>query len=184
MRLPTILLILQLAAVARPAFEDPGSAGTAVTTSPADSPDHAPVSSLVDLQPGDELVVRYLSYSCFHTALWGLSFRRGDALSVSVDLLRSSPAGVRQPQHLAVLAVSDSAAADLDRILRIHREAPERRSNGGVTIDLTQVRSGSVVGQEHLANNPVIRRLGSYGFNALFDQARRAAPASTFWGLR
>jgi len=145
-------------------------------------PVFAKPSSLVDLRPGEELKIRHHSYSCFHVAICDLTFRRDSVLTVNVVLVRSGPAGVREPRQLATLTVTDSTAVELDDLLRIHRQAPPRRSNGGVRLELTQTRDGAVVAEELLDKNPVIRRLGSHGFDALIAMARRAAPASAFSG--
>jgi len=166
MRLALLLLLLPV--------------GVAIPSGLSSAPGVPTPSSLVDLRPGEVLKIRHHSYSCFHVVICDLSFRRDSVLTVSVVLVRSGPAGVREPRQLATLTVTDSTAADLDGLLRIHREAPPRRSNGGVRLELTLTRDGAVVAEELLDNNPVIRRLGSHGFEALIAMARQAAPASAF----
>lgn len=184
MRLVTILLAIQLDALASSlgAPGDPSATGPMAYASPADTSGAPHVTTLSDLRPGDELIVDYTTYSCFHVAVYKFVFRRGAVLSVTVDLVRSAPAGVRTPRRLAILAVTDSAAADLDQLVRVHRDAIPHRATGGVRLELTQMRDGSVVAREVVANNPIIRRLGSYGFEELASRARRAAPASAFVG--
>ena len=152
-----------------------GSSGHAVPPAAADS-SGAPVSPFLDLPRGGQLRVRHHSFNCYAGAICDLTFRRDPGLSVTVVLVRSWPAGVHTPRPLATVAVSDSAAADLDALMRLYRAGPVHRSNGGLRLDLTQIQNGAVVATETFSNTPVIRRLGSYGFSALIDQARKAAP--------
>ena len=153
----------------------PGTSGAAVLPAAADS-SGAPVCSFLDLPRGDQMRIRHRSFNCYAGAIYDLTFRRDPTLSVTVVLVRSWPAGVHTPRPLATVAVSDSAAADLDALMRLYRAGPVHQSNGGTRLDLTQVHDGVVVATETIPNTPVIRRLGSYGFSALIDQARKASP--------
>jgi hypothetical protein len=152
-----------------------GTSGPAVPPAAADS-SSAPVPSFLELARGGELRIRYHSFDCYSGAIYDLTFRRDPALSVTVVLVRSWPAGVHTPRPLATVAVSDSAAEDLDALMRLYRAGPVHPSNGGLRLDVTQIQNGMVVASETFSNTPVIRRLGSYGFSALIDQARKAAP--------
>jgi hypothetical protein len=111
-----------------------------------------------------------------------LIFRREATLSVTVVLVRSAPAGIRDPRRLATLAVTDSTARDLDELMRLYRAGPQRASTGGTDLTLTQVRNGSVIAFESLPNTPTIYRIGDYGFSALISQARKEAPPGALSG--
>src|SRR5262245_7646928 len=175
MRLLALLLALTLGA---DAHAEPSPAAPAA---PADTSLLHPVCSFADLRRGDELVVRHNSYNCFAFSIFDLTFRRDDSLRVTVVLVRSGPAGAKYPRRLAILTVTDSTCRELDELMRFYRGEPRLPpSNGGTRLHMVQTHDGALVAREEFEKLPTVRRLGSYGFNALIDLAWRAAPPSAF----